>query len=72
LRVAFREFELFDTGDVAGADEVFAPDLIDHHNASPDAASDIDSMRALIVRRVTDSAAPNTESCSTASFPTAG
>jgi hypothetical protein len=30
LRVAFRELELYDTGDVAGADEVFAPDLIDH------------------------------------------
>jgi hypothetical protein len=30
LRVAFRELELYDTGDVAGADEVFSPDLIDH------------------------------------------
>ena len=38
LRVAFRELELYDTGDVAGADEVFAPDLIDH-NASSDGAS---------------------------------
>jgi predicted ester cyclase len=47
LRVAFRELELYDTGDVAGADEVFAPDLIDH-NASPDAASGIDGMRASI------------------------
>jgi predicted ester cyclase len=47
LRVAFRELELYDTGDVASADEVFAPDLIDH-NASPDAASGIDGMRALI------------------------
>jgi predicted ester cyclase len=47
LRVAFRELELYDTGDVAGADEVFAPELIDH-NASPDAASGIDGMRALI------------------------
>jgi predicted ester cyclase len=47
LRVAFRELELYDTGDVAGADEVFAPDLIDH-TASPDAASGIDGMRALI------------------------
>ncbi len=27
LRVAFRELELYDTGDVAGADEVFAPEL---------------------------------------------
>ena len=47
LRVAARELELYDTGDVAGADEVFAPDLIDH-NPSGDAASAIDGMRALI------------------------
>jgi predicted ester cyclase len=47
LRVAFRELELYDTGDVAGADEVFTPDLIDH-TASPDAASGIDGMRASI------------------------
>jgi predicted ester cyclase len=47
LRVAFRELELYDTGDVACADEVFAPDLIDH-NAPADAASGIDGMRASI------------------------
>jgi predicted ester cyclase len=47
LRVAFRELELYDTGNVAGADEVFAPDLIDHTPADG-AASAIDSMRALI------------------------
>ena len=47
LRVAFRELELYDTGDVAGADEVFAPDLIDH-TPTDGAASAIDSMRALI------------------------
>jgi SnoaL-like polyketide cyclase len=47
LRVAFRELELYDTGDVAGADDVFAPDLIDH-NASPGADSGIDGMRASI------------------------
>jgi predicted ester cyclase len=47
LRVAFRELELYDTGDVEGADEVFAPNLIDH-NASPGAASAIDGMRTLI------------------------
>ncbi len=29
LRVAARELELYDTGDVAGADEMFASDLID-------------------------------------------
>ncbi|MET8981470.1 ester cyclase [Streptomyces sp. NPDC004539] len=47
LRVAARELELYDTGDVAGADEVFAPDVIDHNPAS-DAASGIDGMRASI------------------------
>ena len=47
LRVAFRELELYDTGDVAGADEVFAPDLIDH-NIAPGTASGIDGMRTLI------------------------
>lgn len=47
LRVAFRELELYDTGDVAGADEVFAPDLIDHTPADG-GASAIDNMRALI------------------------
>ncbi|MFF9773389.1 ester cyclase [Streptomyces sp. NPDC013978] len=47
LRVAARELELYDTGDVAGADEVFAVDVIDHNPAS-DAASGIDGMRASI------------------------
>ncbi|MEU0193466.1 ester cyclase [Streptomyces afghaniensis] len=47
LRVAARELELYDTGDVAGADEVFAPDVIDH-NPVGDAASGIDGMRASI------------------------
>jgi ketosteroid isomerase-like protein len=47
LRVAFRELELYDTGDVAGSDEVFAPDLVDH-NAAPGTSSAIDGMRALI------------------------
>jgi ketosteroid isomerase-like protein len=47
LRVAARELELYDTGDVAGADEVFAPDVIDH-NPATDAASGIDGMRASI------------------------
>jgi predicted ester cyclase len=47
LRVAFRELELYDTGNVAGADEVFAPDLIDH-NAADSAASALDGMRTLI------------------------
>jgi predicted ester cyclase len=47
LRVAFRELELYDTDDVAGADEVFAPDLIDH-NAAPGTGSDNDGMRKSI------------------------
>jgi predicted ester cyclase len=47
LRVAARELELYDTGDVAGADEVFSPDVIDHNPAGA-AASGIDGMRALI------------------------
>ncbi|MFJ3775514.1 ester cyclase [Streptomyces sp. NPDC090075] len=47
LRVAARELELYDTGNVAGADEVFAADVIDHNPASG-AASGIDGMRASI------------------------
>jgi predicted ester cyclase len=47
LRVAARELELYVAGDVAGADEVFAPDLIDHNPAS-DAVSGVDGIRALI------------------------
>ena len=46
-QVAARELELYDTGDVAGVDEVFAPDLIDH-NAAAGTASAIDGMRALV------------------------
>lgn len=46
LRVAFRELELFDTGDLEGVDEVFSPDLIDH-NGTP-GISGIDGMRGLI------------------------
>jgi predicted ester cyclase len=47
LRVAARNLELYDTGNVAGADEVFAPDVIDH-NPADGAASGIDGMRVLI------------------------
>jgi predicted ester cyclase len=47
LRVAARELELYDTGDVAGADDVFAADVIDHNPAS-DASSGLDGMRASI------------------------
>jgi predicted SnoaL-like aldol condensation-catalyzing enzyme len=47
LRVAARELELYDTGNVEGADEVFAPDVIDH-NPPGGAASGIEGMRASI------------------------
>jgi predicted ester cyclase len=47
LRVAARNLELYDTGDVAGADEVFAPGLVDHTPVAG-AASGIEAMRALI------------------------
>ncbi|MCM6771907.1 ester cyclase [Nocardia sp. CDC159] len=47
LRVANRNYELYDTGDVAGVDEVFAVDLVDH-NPVPGAASAIEGMRYLI------------------------
>ncbi|MFE9061874.1 ester cyclase [Streptomyces violaceusniger] len=47
LRVAARELELYDTGNVDGADEVFAPNVIDHDPAT-EAASGIDGMRASI------------------------
>lgn len=47
LRVATRNYELYDTGDVAGVDEVFAPDLIDH-NPVAGATSAVEGMRMLI------------------------
>ncbi|WP_369229310.1 ester cyclase [Streptomyces sp. R21] len=47
LRVAARNLELYDTGNVAGADEVFATDVIDH-NPADGAASGLDGMRVLI------------------------
>ncbi|MFI1912866.1 ester cyclase [Nocardia sp. NPDC020380] len=47
LRVASRNYELYDTGDVAGVDEVFAADLVDH-NPVPGVASAIEGMRYLI------------------------
>lgn len=46
LRLAARELELYDTGDVDGAEEVFAPDLIDH--TAPDRQPAIDGMKGLI------------------------
>ncbi|MET8080723.1 ester cyclase [Streptomyces sp. NPDC005303] len=45
--MAARELELYDTGNVAGADEVFAPNVIDH-NPVTEAVSGIDGMRASI------------------------
>ncbi|MEV6554352.1 ester cyclase [Nocardia sp. NPDC051756] len=47
IAVATRNYELYDTGNVAGVDEVFAPDLIDH-NPVPGVASGIEGMRFLI------------------------
>ncbi|MFI6170372.1 ester cyclase [Nocardia sp. NPDC051052] len=47
LRVASRNYLLYDTGDVAGVDEVFVADLIDH-NPVAGAASGIAGMRYLI------------------------
>ncbi|WP_169813669.1 ester cyclase [Nocardia pseudobrasiliensis] len=49
LRVANRNYELYDTGDVAGVDEVFAVDLVDH-NPVPGTTSAIDGMRYLIAQ----------------------
>lgn len=46
-QVATRNYELYDTGDVTGVDEVFTPDMIDH-NPVPGAKSGIDGMRYLI------------------------
>jgi hypothetical protein len=71
LRVAARNLELYDTGDVAGADEVFAPGLVDHTPVAG-AASGIEAMRALIAAVRTDSPTRSTESCFSRSFPTAG
>ncbi|CAM4504986.1 ester cyclase [Nocardia ninae] len=47
LRIASRNYELYDTGDVAGVDEVFAVDLVDH-NPVAGAESGIEGMRMLI------------------------
>ncbi|MFG1793599.1 ester cyclase [Nocardia sp. NPDC049149] len=52
LRVASRNYELYDTGNVAAVDEVFAPDLIDH-NPVPGVPNALDGMRYLI-REVRD------------------
>lgn len=46
-QLATRNYELYDTGDVAGVDEVFAADLVDH-NPVPGAADALEGMRMLI------------------------
>ncbi|WP_433657682.1 ester cyclase [Nocardia sp. CA-128927] len=45
--VATRNYLLYDTGDVAGVDEVFAPDVIDH-NPVPGTSTGIEGMRFLV------------------------
>lgn len=47
LRVASRNYQLYDTGDIAGVDEVFAADLVDH-NPVPGAAGAVEGMRFLV------------------------
>jgi steroid delta-isomerase-like uncharacterized protein len=47
LRLAARNLELFDTGNVAAVDEVFAPGLIDHTPVDG-ATSAVDGMRLLV------------------------
>ncbi|KAB2339315.1 nuclear transport factor 2 family protein [Actinomadura rudentiformis] len=47
LRVAARNLEFYDTGNVGGTDGVFAQDLIDH-NPAADTTWGIDGMRVLI------------------------
>ncbi|MFI6998265.1 ester cyclase [Nocardia sp. NPDC050175] len=47
IAVATRNYTLYDTGDVAGVDEVFASDLIDH-NPVAGIASGIEGKRFLI------------------------
>ncbi|MER5883707.1 ester cyclase [Streptomyces sp. NPDC001941] len=45
--VAARVYELFDTGNVGGLDEVLSPGLVDH-NPVPGAASGIEGLRLLV------------------------
>ncbi len=45
--VATRLYEIFDSGDVAAVDTLFAPDFVDH-NPAPGAPSAIDAMRGLV------------------------
>ncbi len=46
--VANRTYKMFDSGDVAAVDTLYAPDFIDH-NLAPGAPNAIDAMRGLVV-----------------------
>lgn len=45
--LATRMYEMFDSGDVAAVDTLFAPDLVDH-NPAPGAPTAVDGMRGLV------------------------
>jgi predicted ester cyclase len=45
--VALRVYQLFDRGDVAGLDDIVAPDMVDH-NPVPGAGSGIEGLRLLV------------------------
>ncbi|MFC0542729.1 ester cyclase [Kutzneria chonburiensis] len=47
MTVPVRIYQLFDDGDVAGIDDVVAPDMIDH-NPVPGAETGIDGLRLLV------------------------
>src|SRR5690349_7087840 len=61
IRVAVRELELYGTGHVAGADEVFAPDVIDHNPATDAAPRASTACGRRSPRSVTDS--PSLRDC---------
>jgi len=46
-RTATEAYTLFDDGDIAGVDRLYAPDLIDH-NPVPGASTAVEGMRTLI------------------------
>jgi steroid delta-isomerase-like uncharacterized protein len=47
LDVATRTYEMFDSGDVAAVDTLYAPDFVDH-NPAPGAPSALDGLRGLV------------------------
>ncbi len=71
LRVASRNYELYDTGDVAGVDEVFTADVVDH-NPVAGAASGIEGMRMLIAGVRDGFTDAGIGFCSSRSCPAAG